>query len=376
MNNSKNILCINYEYPPVGGGGGVVCAGLARTLTDLGYNIDIVTSGMKDLPAYEEQNGVNIHRVKCLRLHKHYTTTPELFTTLLPTYKKALELTRQKKYLFNHTHFIVPSSLISYFLWRKTGLPYIITLHGSDVPGYNPDRFSLMHRLIGKPWSKIVRNALILTSPSNFLKNLALEKVNHPIEVIPNGFNFFTSNTGCEEKKNRIIVVTRMFERKGVQYFLRAIAGMKTDWEICIAGDGPYLPQLKEEAEKNASPVKFLGFIQGQELVDLYQKAKIFVFPSIQENFPVVLLEAMNAGCAVITTKTPGCSEVVGDAAIKVEPGRVEPIRESLTELMADEEAIRKYSEMGIKRAAEFSWPNVAKQFDDLFQRLNLDQQE
>lgn len=324
---------------------------------------------MKELPAYEERKGVCIHRVKCLRLRKHFVTTPELFTMLLPAYRKALELTRQKQYLLNHTHFIVPSSLISYFLWRKTGLPYIITLHGSDVPGYNPDRFSLMHRLIKKPWTEIVRNSLVLTSPSHFLKSLVLEKVNHAIEVIPNGFDFFTSSTRYEEKENRIIVVTRMFERKGVQFFLRAIAGMKTDWEICIAGDGPYLPHLKAEAEKNASPVKFLGFIQGQELVDLYQKAKIFVFPSIQENFPVVLLEAMNAGCAVITTQAPGCCEVVGDAAIKVEPGSVDQLQKALLKLMVDEQTIQAYSEMGLKRAAGFSWPIVAKQFDELFRR-------
>ena len=367
-----NILCINYEYPPVGGGGGVVSHGLARTLVGMGYQIDVVTSGARGLPAFEEIEGVLVHRVPCVRLNRHYVTAPELATVLHPLYKKALELTRRKTYAFNHTHFIVPSGYVSYKLWQKTGLPYLITAHGSDVPGYNPDRFDLMHRFIRKPWSTVIKNSLQITRPSCYLKDLLLKKIDHPVTIIPNGFNFSTERTAVQTKRNRIVLVTRMFERKGVQFFLRAIAGLKTDWEILIAGDGPYLPKLKEEARKNNAPVTFLGFIQGRQLTELYQSAKIFVFPSIQENFPVVLLEAMNAGCAVITTTAPGCVEVVDDAAVLVGPGEVTQLRQALIDLMHDPLAIETHAARGLKRAEEFYWPNVARQFDELFRTLPL----
>ena len=49
------LLCINYEYPPIGGGGGVVSQGLAEAMVQHGYSIDVVTSGMRDLPCYEER---------------------------------------------------------------------------------------------------------------------------------------------------------------------------------------------------------------------------------------------------------------------------------------------------------------------------------
>jgi glycosyltransferase involved in cell wall biosynthesis len=369
------ILCINYEYPPVGGGGGVVAHGLARTLAGMGYQIDVVTSGCRGLPPFEEKDGVGIHRVPCVRLHRYYVTAPELATVLYPLYKKALALTRQKNYAFNHTHFIVPSGFVSYKLWQKTGLPYLITAHGSDVPGYNPDRFGLMHRFIRKPWSAIIKNSLLITTPSRYLKDLLLEKIDHPGTVIPNGFDFFTERTTGQTKRNRIVLVTRMFERKGVQFFLRAIAGIKTDWEIIIAGDGPYLPKLKEEARRNNSPVTFLGFIQGRQLTELYQSARIFVFPSIQENFPVVLLEAMNAGCAVITTTAPGCVEVVDDAAVLVGPGEVAQLRQALVDLMHDPLAIETHAARSLKRAGEFYWPNVARQFVELFRSLPLAKQ-
>ena len=55
---------------------------------------------------------------------------------------------RAKRYIVNHTHFIFPGGIISYILKRFTGLPYLITAHGSDVPHYNPNRFRLLHQLL------------------------------------------------------------------------------------------------------------------------------------------------------------------------------------------------------------------------------------
>jgi len=160
-----------------------------------------------------------------------------------------------------------------------------------------------------------------------------------------------------------------MFERKGVQYFLKAMANLKTDWEICIAGDGPYMPKIRAIAEKIVPPIKFLGFVQGRKLSELYESAKIFVFPSVQENFPVVLLEAMNAGCAVITTSAFGCAEVVGDAAIQTKPGNVNDLREAIKRLIKDEEEIKRLAELGRKRITNFASLNIGCRFDDLLRQ-------
>ena len=138
-----NILCMTYEYPPVGGGGANVAHPLAATLVSRGHTVDVVTSGMRDLPARETMDGVNVHRVRCVRRHRHFTTTAELMTYVWPAYRKALELTKAKQFDLNHTHFAIPTGLASWLLYKKTGLPYVTTIHGSDVPGYNPDRFQI-----------------------------------------------------------------------------------------------------------------------------------------------------------------------------------------------------------------------------------------
>lgn len=362
------ILCINYEYPPIGGGGATACKGLAESLVRQGHEVDLVTSGMKGLPEYEVINGVHIYRVNCLRRHKHYAGTLELISQVLPSYHKAIELISKKKYDINHTHFIVPSGLVSYLIKRKTGLPYVITAHGSDVAGYNPDRFSFMHNIMGPLWRMIVRNSSGITAPSDFLRKLIQKDINVPVEVIPNGFEIRPVKKAPRE--NRILIVSRMFERKGIQYVIEALQGISTDWEVWIVGDGPYLPNLKKLANKLDVPVKFQGQIPNDQVFEIYLKSKIFVFPSMVENFPVVLLEAMAAGCAVITSTAPGCAEVAGEAAIKVETGSVEPLRRALLSLMNNQQEVYRLGQVGRERVNNFAWPVVTDGFVKVFDNI------
>jgi glycosyltransferase involved in cell wall biosynthesis len=348
----------------LGGGGSVVCQGLAMSLVSLGHQVDVVTSHFKDLEWCEIQAGVTVHRVKCARRNPWYTNTLELMTLLRPMYSKALELMSQHAYDINHTHFVIPTGVVSYWLYRKTGLPYIITAHGSDIPGFNPNRFKFEHRLLTWYWRRIVRHSRMIISPSNFLKSLILQKIDAPVTVINNGFTPSEYHAAPVAKKNIVLVVTRMFERKGVQYLLDAIRHMKTDWEFVIVGDGPYLSTLKNIASQICQKVRFTGFIKGKTLMDFYRAAKIFVFPSVMENFPMVLLEAMDAGCAMITTKDAGCCEAVGRAAVTVEPRSADQIRSALDQLMREPSEINRLSRLSKERAAELAWPNIAHQVE------------
>src|SRR6185295_19225916 len=161
-------------------------------------------------------------------------------------------------------------------------------------------------------------------------------QVDLPIRVIPNGYS--PAAALGKQKRNLVLVVARLFPRKGVQRFIEAIPGMPRDWDYVIAGDGPYLPKLKELAERLQVPVRFIGFVDAHTLRGYYEEARILVFPSIRENFPMVLLEAMDAGCAVITTDAEGCAEAVGNAGIVVKAGNAFEIRAALTKLMEDPE--------------------------------------
>ncbi len=359
------VLVVCYEYPPVGGGGAPACQGICESMVRQGHHVDVVTSAMSDLPRLEERRGVVIHRTSGWRRHRHYSNTAELLSGLVPAYRRALKLTRQSDYDLIHCHFAVPSGLVARALSRKTGIPYVITAHGSDIPGYNPDRFNLVHKLIGPTWRSIMSEAQLVNTPSQYLRDLLLKQVNVPTQVIPYGF---TAPPGPRtDRRDRVLVVSRMFERKGVQHVIQAMAGIDTHWKLCIVGDGPYLPTLKAQAAAAGLDADFRGYVQGPELLRLYHSARVFALPSSSDNFPVVLLEAMAAGLAVITSRGNGCAEVVGEAGLTTASGNVPQLRAALQGLIDNPAEVRRRSELALQRVQRFHWDRVGSEYRGLY---------
>ncbi|HEU4587331.1 MAG TPA: glycosyltransferase family 4 protein [Gemmatimonadales bacterium] len=365
------ILTLCYEFPPLGGGGSRVAHGLARELVRLGHQVDVITMGRPHLPRFSDEGGVGLHRVRCVRRADAVCTGPEAFSYVLAALPKALELVRQGRYDLNHTHFIFPDGVIAWLLWRIARLPYVITAHGSDVPGFNPHRLQRAHRILAPAWRAVVRDAAALVSPSETLRSLILRQRGAPEPIlIPNGID--TDRFSSAEPGTRILVVSKLFERKGIQLLLRALRGVPLDGPISIVGDGPYLPALTALAGETGVPAKFWGWLDNAspELAALYQESGIFVLPSQSENFPVVLLEAMAAGLAIITTQGTGCAEVVGDAALLVPPNDVPALREALRRLLGDPALRAALGAAGRRRVVErFGWPVIAARYLELFQR-------
>lgn len=356
------ILSLTYEYLPIGGGGSRVAAAVNEEFARRGDEVTVLTSGMQGLATHEVVNGVEIHRAPCWRRHAHYTTALELATTLLPAYRLGAELIRRNRPDVIHTHFILPSGAVAWALSQRFRIPYVLTAHGSDVPGYNPDRFRLLHTLLQPAWRTILDGAAAVTSPSRFLAKLMFrDGCRKPVSIVPNG-HWPLRHFG-EPRRNRILVVARMFPRKGVQHFIDAVAGMDNGWEMIIAGDGPYRAELEARARKVAPRVRFVGFVAPEALRMLYESSRILVFPSIQENFPMVLLEAMDAGCAVVTANAEGCAEVVGNAGLVVPKGHPEGIRSALENLVANPELVEDLSARGVRRAETLAWPRIVPRY-------------
>ena len=363
---------LSYEFPPLGGGGARVVYGLSKELVRAGHEVDLVTMGFQGLPKHEQVNGVNVYRVPCIRIRKSMCYWPEMLPYVCLAVQLILRLRKQNRYGISHTHFIFPDGLVSYLINKISRLPYIITAHGSDVPGYNPDRFKLIHKLLLPLWKKIIYQAHQIVCPSEWLESLILKQNARPnTSKIPNGIDVdkFKPN---EDKQKRILIVTRMFERKGVQYFLKALEGINLDYEIHIIGSGPYLETLQEKAKNLITKVKFWGFLDNNSyaLKELYETSEIFVLPSEAENFPIVLLEAMAAGMAIVTTIGTGCTEVVGDAAILIEPRNPIAIREALVKLTSNYDLCKELGQAARRRLENnFSWTVIARQYLDLYKR-------
>jgi glycosyltransferase involved in cell wall biosynthesis len=367
------ILMLCYEYPPIGGGGAKVVHGLTSELINQGHEVDLVTMGYKNLPKYEKINRLNIYRVRCLRLKANICTPPEMITYLFFALPLLLKLCKKNNYDINHTHFIYPDGFLAYVLNKLTGLPFIITAHGSDVPGYNPNRFKLLHRILYPFWKKIANNSVCVICPSKSLQDLVLKAdKNLKTRLLTNGIdlNKFSPN---KIKKKRLLVVSRMFERKGIQYFLSSLKGLKHGFEVNIVGDGPYMEHLRRLASELNLNVNFLGYLDNdsEALKQLYETSMIFVLASETENFPIVLLEAMTAGLSIVTTDDSGCAEVVGDSGLLVPSKDILAIRNAILQLIEDELLRSRLGQAARKRVeGKFSWESTTKKYISLYDEV------
>jgi glycosyltransferase involved in cell wall biosynthesis len=116
--------------------------------------------------------------------------------------------------------------------------------------------------------------------------------------------------------------------------------------------------------------VYFLGHVSDAELVALYQMATCLVFPSLYEGFGLPVLEAMSAGCPVITSRTSSLPEVAGDAGLLVDPLDIEAIAQAIQKVLLDEGFRQKMIEKGRLQAARFSWEETARMTRDLYLAL------
>lgn len=366
------ILMTSYEFPPIGGGGAAVVAGMSRELVASGHEVDLVTMSFQDHPREEVVDGVRLYRVPCLRKAKHSCTTPEAFSYLAGAMPTIHRLLSKHRYDVGHAHFILPDGLLAWQAKRYSGLPYVITAHGTDVPGYNPHRLRAAHQIVRPVWKAIVQGASRVICPSEILEQLVLAQRPGQLKtvVIPNGLQVgpYTPRS----LSPRILMVTRMLERKGAQYVLEALAESPLAAEVNMVGDGPYLPELRRRAEALHSPAKFWGWLDNRspELRDIYESSGIFVLPSEAENFPIVLLEAMAAGLAIVTTAGTGCAEVVGDAGLLVPVRDSRAIARALKRLVEDPELRQSLGAAARKRIEDnFTWRAVARRYVEEYQR-------
>lgn len=370
------ILSICYEYPPLGGGGAKVVAGLTDELVKAGHTIDLITMWMPGLRLRESFGNLSVIRVPCIRLNRNICRMWEMPLYMTLAVPLLCWLCLRHRYALIHTHFIFPDGVLSLVTHKLFRLPYIITAHGSDVPGYNLDRFTIAHRLLAPVWRQVVRSARMIICPSRCIEGLIHLALPAARTIrIPNGIDT-RKFQASREKKDRILVVSRMFERKGVQFLIDALDKLIHDYEVHIVGDGPYLAVLEGDVERKNLDVTFWGFLENQsaEIRDLYETSRIFVFPSEAENCPMVLLEAMAAGLAIITTEGTGCSEVVGDAALLVKPRDAVGIRRCLEELTTNRELADRLGAAARTRLTDkFSWTQVAGEYLSVYRQIYCD---
>ena len=311
-----DILVLNYEYPPLGGGAAPVCRDISAEMARIGHKVTVVTMGFPGLPRHEEKDGVEIYRVKCLRRRQHVCTPWEAYTYIVSAKRFLGQYLQSYHFDVCHTHFVIPTGPVAKWVKNCFGIPYVITAHGSDVEGYNEKTYmKIMHRLLRPAWRQIVKEADAVAAPSEYLlKLMNREMPSDRYFRNPNGLVISKYQTDPSLKDKRILLMGRMQASKNFQTALKAIAKIPDEiwygWAVDVLGDGPYRAELEKLCFDLGieSRVKFYGWIENGSLeqLEILKKASIYISASYFENCPMSVLEAIAAGCYPLLSDIEG----------------------------------------------------------------------
>jgi glycosyltransferase involved in cell wall biosynthesis len=180
------------------------------------------------------------------------------------------------------------------------------------------------------------------------------------------------SAAGVEREPNRLVFAGRLVEKKGAAILLEALAGLGgIDWQLDLVGDGPLRRELEQRAAPLGGRVNFSGQLTSEELARTMARAAVVVVPSVpaasgdQDGLPVVLLEAMTLGCAVVASKLPGLDEALtdGETGVLVPPGDAGALRAALRDLLADPKRRKKLGLAAAEASSRYTADAVGERY-------------
>ncbi len=374
MTRPLRILMLNYEYPPLGGGAGNAAQYLLREFAHFGdLDITLVTSSTDEQRTETPHGNITIHFLDIGKKgNLHYQTNRDLLIYSWKAWRFCRTLCKEHAFDLILAFFGIPCGVIAYLL----GKPYIISLRGSDVPGYN-SRFKLLDHVVFRTISRIVwKKADHVTALSKDLRELARRtSPQREISVIYNGISCeeFHPNGAMQQdgESYNLLFVGRLIERKGVSYLLRAMAKVRDSHprlHVYIVGDGPLRDRLRAEADALGigARVSIEGSVPHSELLDYYQKAHIFVLPSLNEALGNVTHEAIASGLPIITTDT-GAAELVDGNGIVVPREDADAIARAIERLLHDESLRGQMAKQSRILAENMRWRTTAEAYYRLF---------
>lgn len=207
-----------------------------------------------------------------------------------------------------------------------------------------------------------------------FLGGRYLSKISVIPEAARPEFAIPCSDTFKEEVRTRfelparyLFTVSTVEPRKNLVTLLDAYARLKKQAGadcpplVIVGRKGWNSDDILSYMSELEGSVRFPGFVSDQELIALYQMATCLVFPSLYEGFGLPVVEAMMAGCPVITSTTSSLPEVAGDAALLLNPLDAEELVAAIQRVLQDESLRNEMSEKGRSWSAHFSWEETAR---------------
>lgn len=331
----------------------------------------------------QEQDGISIHYATYGNWHYYFNRATFGVTglsLLMRSFEAARALTRKVREI----HEKCPLDLVEFpevVLPAQTlAVPYVVRLHSQAwmwrkrCNESRPMSDSIETRLEGAT----LRRASAITAPSQAVAEDVRRECgldDRPIHIIPYPVNtdeFKPVSRDCSRKS--VLFVGRIEKRKGADVLLRAVPRVLAKHPDCeFLFVGQVSDELIEMVKNAPEGVRFLSFKRRHELVELYQQAGIAVAPSLWDNSPNVVYEAMACGTAVIATRVGGIPELVDDqlTGLLVQPGDEFALADALIAVLDDPARREQMGQRGHEKAlARYATSSVASETLNLYRRV------
>ena len=377
------ILFFNYEYPPLGGGAGNATFYIMKEFSKIpDLQVDLITSSADKKYSLEKiGDNIRIHKLPIgdKQGNLHSQSEKDLLIYSWKAYFYAKKLIRKNSYDLTHSFFTVPCGFISWRLFKKYDIPYIVSLRGADVPRY-AERFAFIYKILTPLIKKIWKDSQKVISNSQGLKELALESnPKQPIDIIYNGIDIEKFKPDASLKNSDYFIITpgasRITSRKGLEYLIEAVHKLSLKYpqiRLKIMGDGEGEKIKLEKMVKDFNiqdKVEFLGRIPREKTFSYYQEADVFVLPSLNEGMSNAMLEALSTGLPIIATDTGGSKELIkeGENGYILKMKDSQDIAEKIEKLINNSELRESMGENSRKKALGMSWESVAGKYKKVY---------
>ncbi|MGB9718148.1 MAG: glycosyltransferase family 4 protein [Thermoproteota archaeon] len=364
----KIALCSDYFYPKTGGIT-THMENLARTLEKRGHEVVIITKTADFNDEAQRARGLKVVRIKSLFRSSQTLDLP---------YMDELEevLRREKPEIIHAHHAFSPISLFSILVGKRLGVKTVLTNHSIQFL-YDFNYLWKPSSFIMFPLKQYINSTDRIIAVSRAAATFISHFTDKEVSIIPNGVNVEEYAPRVKKFDGKsVLFVGRLVYRKGLHLLLEAmkqVVDEKKEAELTIAGSGYLSPILKVFAKTlNLQDNVFIREgLSKNELVDLYQKANVFVMPSVfGESFGIVLLEAMASKTPVVATAQGGVQEVVKhmETGLLVRRNKIEGLAKSVLTLLEDEELSERISSNAFREVKKYDWSIVVEKIEEAYE--------
>ncbi|HIE56949.1 MAG TPA: glycosyltransferase family 1 protein [Anaerolineales bacterium] len=371
------ILVLIHEFPPVGGGGGRVAQDLCRGFAADGHEVRVLTAALDGIPADEPLPNLEVIRVPSGRREPFRADLRAMGGFVFSGFFAARKMIRQWRPDLIHVHFAVPAGPPAWLLSKLYRIPYVLTAHLGDVPGGAPEKTGKWFRWIFPFTPPIWKGAARVAAVSEYTRSLA--RAHYPVEisVIPNGVDVKSLRPLALRAHTppRIVFAGRFMVQKNPVQLVRVLGQLRDlPWQCVMLGDGPLRTEVEAEIARQGlvGRIDLRGWVAPQAVLAEFARSDILFMPSRSEGLPVVGVQALASGLAVIAGDVGGFRDVVrpGVNGALYKPDDLDGMKNGLAALLTDPESLLNSRRQSLQLAEDFDLRRIIAAYENLFSEV------